>query len=148
MFHLVGESFKASGERAIQQLLGVCLCWHQGQNVQNPARMGEGQGAVHQMSGEPSTHILESVDAGILGPLGREGERRRPVSIYWAFAAHGPFFHLTWPRVLEHCGNTTCNVWLQSQVFVLPLVRLRGCQGSLQARWKTFFTWNKTPGLV
>lgn len=57
-------------------------------------------------------------------------------------------FHLTWPRVLEHCGNTTCDVWLQSKVFVSPLVRLRGCQGSLQERRKRFFTWNKTPGLI
>ncbi len=45
----------------------VWLCWRQGQNVHSHAR--EGGKIVHQTGSEPSACILESVDAGIQGPL-------------------------------------------------------------------------------
>lgn len=66
-------------------------------------------------------------------------ERRRSVSIYWVFAARVPFS--TWPGLasLSSCRRTTCSVWLQSQELASPLVRLRGCQASLQAQCKGFY---------
>lgn len=70
MLHLMGESFKAEGNVLLSNFLVSASADTKVKMYKNPARAGEGQGAVHQMSGEPSTHILESVDAGILGPLG------------------------------------------------------------------------------
>lgn len=111
MLHLMGESFKAEGNVLLSNFLVSASADTKVKMYKNPARVGEGQGAVHQMSGEPSTHILESVDAGILGPLGDGGGRETSPCKHLLSVRSACFlFHLTWPRVLEHCGNTTCDV--------------------------------------
>lgn len=137
MSSLMCESFKAEANVLFSNFLVSASADTKVKMHKSLLAWGRGIRAVHQLSGGASTHILESVDAGILGP---QGERETSLCKHLLSACSAcSLFHLTWPCVLEPCRRTACNLRLQSQGFASPLVKLGGCQASLQAQCKRFY---------
>lgn len=99
MLSLIRKSFKAGGNVLFSNFLVSASADTKVKMYKSLLAWGRGRRAVHQPSGEASTHILESVDAGIPGPLG--GRKTSLCKHLLSVCSACSLFHLTWPCVLE-----------------------------------------------